>query len=117
MAASTLHPDTSRSLLAPSLLERDPEQQFLVSKARTYHHVLIAIRYVVLAHIVVGTFLVLAFCTRAGFWGGLFAALIELWIGLYFAKDGHRHAWPSEVATLFISTGGEKEDYDNPIRS
>lgn len=80
----------------------------------TYHHVLIVLRYVVLAHIVVASFLILAFCTPAGVLGGGFIALVELACGLTLAKDRKRPTWLSEASTLFISTsvdsGGEFPD-------
>ena len=74
---------------------------------RTYHGVLIGLRYVVLAHIVAGSFLVLTFCTPAGWLGGAVVALIELGVGLALAKDRKAHTWMSDAATLFISTSDE----------
>jgi hypothetical protein len=79
----------------------------LREKLTTYHHVLIALRYVVLAHIVVGSFLVLAFCTPAGILGALVVVAIELAVGLALARDRKRPTWLSEFATLFISTSAD----------
>ena len=79
----------------------------LGEKLTTYHHVLIALRYIVLAHIVVGSFLILAFCTPAGILGALVVVAIELAIGLVMAKDRRRPTWLSEFATLFISTSAD----------
>jgi hypothetical protein len=97
---------TAADIANPSRPSADIRQQL-----RTYHHVLIALRYVVLAHIVVGSFLILAFCTPAGVLGGGFIALVELACGLVLAKDRNHQTWLSEAATLFVSTsvdsGGE----------
>jgi hypothetical protein len=74
---------------------------------RTYHGVLVGLRYVVLHFIVVASFLTLAFCTPAGLLGGGVVAAIELWLGLILAKDRKQPTWLSEFATLFITTSAE----------
>jgi hypothetical protein len=81
--------------------------QVLREKLTTYHHLLIALRYVVLAHVVVGSFLVLAFCTSAGIFAAIVIAALELAVGLALAKDRKRPNWMSEAATLFISTSAD----------
>jgi hypothetical protein len=87
--------------------EHHHAQQDVSQQLRTYHGVLLGLRYVVLNFIVIASFLVLAFCTGAGFWGGAFVALAALLVGLYFAKDRHGPTLPSQVGALFISTSAE----------
>jgi len=74
---------------------------------RTYHGFLIGIRYVVLAHIVIGSFLILAFCTSTAWMGALAVALVELAVGLFLARDRETVGWPSEMATLVMTTAAE----------
>jgi hypothetical protein len=78
---------------------------------RTYHGFLIGPRYVVLAHIAAGSFIVLSFFTSAGVGVGLFVAFVELVIGLYFAKDRRQVSWQSKVASLIVTTTAESGDY------
>jgi hypothetical protein len=81
--------------------------QDVSQQLRTYHGFLLGLRYVVMHFIVIASFLILAFCTGAGFWGGAAAALVALLIGLYFARDRKRVTWASEFGALFISTSAE----------
>jgi hypothetical protein len=80
----------------------DLEQQI-----RAYHGFMLGLRYIVLALIVSGSFLVLAFCTSAGWGVSAFVALVELIVGLYFAEDRDQVTWPSVFGGLFISTAAE----------
>lgn len=61
----------------------------VVEHERSYHHFLIALRYIVLALAVVITFLLVWFGFGAGWIAGALIALVELAIGLYFAYDRH----------------------------
>ena len=81
--------------------------QDVSQQLRTYHGFMIGLRYVVLHFIVIASFLVLAFCTGAGFWGAAFVALVALLVGLYFATDRKQVTWASEFGALFISTSAE----------
>ena len=87
--------------------EQDAGSTDLSQQLRTYHGFLIGIRYVVLAFIVAGSFLILTFCTGAGFWGGLVVAAIVVIAGVYFAKRRTGDSWVSQVATLVMSTEAE----------
>jgi hypothetical protein len=78
----------------------------LADKLTTYHRFLLGARYVVLAFAVILSFLILTFC-GAGFGAGLFVAVVELGVGLYFAKDRKKLSWASEAATLVMSTSAE----------
>ena len=82
-------------------------RQDVTQQLRTYHGVLLGLRYVVLNFIVIASFLILAFCTGAGFWGGAAVALVFLLVGLWFAKDRHGPTVASQVGALFISTSAE----------
>jgi hypothetical protein len=86
---------------------RDHPVQDVGQQLRTYHGVLMGLRYVVLHFMVIASFLVLAFCTGAGFWGAAFVALIILFVGLYLARDRKGATWPSQFGALFISTSAE----------
>jgi hypothetical protein len=77
------------------------------AKLKSYHGFLLSLRYIALASIVVISFLVLTFCTTAGWGAGLFVAAIELAVGLNFAKVRRRLSWQSEVASLFVATAWE----------
>ncbi|HWE46098.1 MAG TPA: hypothetical protein VG407_08715 [Caulobacteraceae bacterium] len=76
-------------------------------KLGTYHHFLIAARYIVLAHVVVGTFLVMAFASQATVFSAFVVALIELIIGLYVAKERKPGNWVSGAATLLMDTSAD----------
>lgn len=89
-------PDTARPPTAP------PKRQLA-----TYHHFLIAARYVVLAHVVIGTFLIVGFCTRTPWLWVIAISVAELLVGLYFARDRKQVTWTSEFATLFMTTAAE----------
>ena len=78
----------------------------LADKLTTYHHFLVGARYVVLAFAVVLSFLLLTFC-GGGLGAGLFVAVVELALGLYFARDRKQLSWVSEAATLVMSTSAE----------
>jgi len=97
---------------APAAAVIPTRARVLREKQITYHHLLIALRYVVLAHIMVGTFLILAFATPAGLLGGFVVAAIELAVGLVLAKDRKQPTWLSEAATLFISTSADSGHTD-----
>jgi hypothetical protein len=92
-----------------SLAYHDPHSHHVdaTQQLRTYHGVLIGIRYVVLHFIVIVSFLVLALATPVGWIGAFVIAAIELAVGLWFAKDRKEVSWPSEFATLFITTSAE----------
>lgn len=72
----------------------------------TYHHFLVALRYVAIAIFVTLSFLVLAFC-GFGIGQGLVVALIELALGLWLARDRPRIGLASEFGALFMSTAAE----------
>jgi hypothetical protein len=74
---------------------------------RTYHEVLIGSRYVVLATVVLVSFLVLAFCTQASYLTAFVVALVELALGLVLAKDRKAPTVLSDVSNLFISTSAD----------
>ena len=86
--------------------EHHPPQD-VSQQLRTYHGVLLGLRYVVLNFIVIASFLILAFATGAGFWGGAFVALVILAFGLWIAHDRKTPGWLSEFGALFISTSAE----------
>ena len=90
--------------MAASLTQSHSQPSGLEQSARTYHGVLIALRYVVLHFVVIATFLILAFCTPASMLTAFVVALIELGVGLVLAQDRRRPSWLSEASTLFIST-------------
>jgi hypothetical protein len=93
----------------------DPKPTANISQnLRTYHGVLIGLRYVVLALVVVGSFLILAFCTQASYLTAAVIALIELACGLALAKDRKAPNWMSEASTLFISTSVDSGDHGPP---
>jgi hypothetical protein len=86
---------------------RDHPVQDVSQQLKTYRGFLMGLRYVVLNFMVVASFLILAFCTGAGFWGGAFVAFVVLAIGLFFARDRKKLSWESEFGALFISTSAE----------
>jgi hypothetical protein len=77
---------------------------------RTYHRFLIAARYVALTTIVVGTLLIVGYCTSAPWLTAWLVALIELGVGLFMSRDRKRVSWPSKIATLVVSTESEGGD-------
>ena len=91
-------------------------RQDVSEQRRTYHAFLIVARYVVLAHIVVGSFFVLTLAGGASWLQGLVVALICLVVGLYFAKDRDHMSRASEVATLFTSTAADSGHTDEAGR-
>ena len=93
--------DPDRDELQPAV-QTEPAQQL-----RTYHGFLIALRYVVLAHLVLGTVLILGFCTSTPWLAVLVVGAIELAIGLFFARDRATLEWPSQVATSVMTTAAE----------
>jgi hypothetical protein len=98
----------------------DPEEPPLrpapPQQLRTYHGFLIALRYIVLAHIVGGTFLILTFCTATPWPGAFVIALVELIIGLWFARDRQTVGAASEMATLVMTTAAESGRHYRPER-
>jgi hypothetical protein len=93
--------------MAAGLVHHPYAPNVIDQSLRTYHGVLVGLRYVVLAFIVTASFLILAFCTPAGLLGGGVVALIALGVGLALARDRERPTWLSEFATLFITTSAE----------
>lgn len=89
-----------------SAAEIAPGQQ-----ARTYHGFLIGLRYIVLAHVVLVTVLILGFCTSTPWIGVFVVGAIELAVGLYFARDRETLEWPSQVATLVMTTAAESGEH------
>jgi hypothetical protein len=87
--------------------DADLRYQYAVQHLRTYNGFLVGMRFVVAHAVVVLSFLILAFCTGAGIWGGAFVALVLLVAGVYFAKDRRRIGWASEVGTLVMTTAYE----------
>ncbi len=74
-----------------------------------FHRFLVSMRYIVLACVVMISFLVIAFC--GGNWAtAIVVAVIELAVGLYFARDRKRVTWASEAGALFTSTAAEEEE-------
>lgn len=86
--------------------------QDVTEQRRTYHAFLIALRYIVLAHIVVGVFFISTLAGGASWLQGLIAALICLALGLYFAKDRRRVGPASKIATLVTSTAADSGHTD-----
>jgi hypothetical protein len=93
--------------MTPATLQDHHAPMDLTQSLRTYHGFLVALRYVVLAHIVVASFLLLAFAGPLSIGGALFVGLIELIVGLYFARDRKKVGWQSTFSSLFISTGAD----------
>ena len=79
----------------------------LEQQIRTYHSFMVGLRYIMLALIVSITFLILAYGSDAGWGVGLFVAIVELAVGLYFAADRDKIGWSSVFGGLFISTAAE----------
>jgi len=86
--------------------------QDATEQRRTYHAFLIALRYIVLATVVVVSFFTLPLAGGASWLQALAVALICLAVGLYFAKDRRKMSRASEVATLFISTAADSGHTD-----
>lgn len=85
----------------------DPTEPAAAQQLRTYHGFLIGLRYIVLAHLVLGTVLILGFCTQTPWIAVIVIGAIELVVGLYFARDRETVEWPSQVATLVMTTAAE----------
>jgi len=87
----------------------DPEHGSMdISQQRgTYHILGVGLRYSVLIAVVTGSFLIITFCTSAGWAAGFWVALIETALGLYLAKDRPKASWQSEVVNLVVTTSAE----------
>jgi hypothetical protein len=88
-----------------------PEKMDITEQRRTYHAFLILARYVVLANIVAGAFLILAL-TGGGWLRAAIAALACLIVGLYFAKDRREVTAASSVGALVATTAAESGHTD-----
>ena len=64
----------------------------VIEHERSYHHFLIALRYIVLALAVVTTFLLVWFGFGAGWFAAVGVTAPILAVGLYFAYDRHPEA-------------------------
>ena len=76
----------------------------LIEHLRSYHDFDVILRYVALATLVTVSFLILMFCTSAGWGAALFVAVVEITLGLYFAKDRSGGSWQAKAANLVITT-------------
>jgi hypothetical protein len=74
---------------------------------KTYHSFMIVLRYIVLTTVVSISLLTILFCTSLGWGGGICVAIVELAIGIYFAKERKGNSWQTQVAELIASTEGE----------
>ncbi|NEU14906.1 aa3-type cytochrome c oxidase subunit IV [Methylobacterium sp. BTF04] len=77
---------------------------------RDYHDFMIVLRYITLSTVVSLSFLTLMFCTAAGWGTASFVALLELGMGLYFARERAGGSWQADVASLLITTDVESGD-------
>jgi hypothetical protein len=74
---------------------------------RDYQGFMSGVHLAGLATIVGVTFFTLAFCTSAGLGAAGLVALIEIAVGLYFARRRPKVSWQAEVANVFATTGAE----------
>jgi hypothetical protein len=81
---------------------------------RTYHRFLELVRYAVLAHLVVGSFIVLAFFTSAGWGPALFVAAVILALGVYLNRQLD-HGGPAVQVANLVMTTVEEEDHADRI--
>jgi hypothetical protein len=93
---------------------RPDETPAPAQQLRTYHGFLIALRYVVLAHVAVGAFLILAFCTNVNWLAALVIGVLILAAGLFFARDRSVPGWTSDAATLVMTTSAESGRHYRP---
>ena len=66
----------------------------VIEHAASYHHFVIAMRYIVLALAVTITFLLMVFGFGTSWLGAALVAAVELAVGLYFARDRHTQSEP-----------------------
>jgi hypothetical protein len=79
---------------------------------RTYHRFLELVRYAVLAHLVVGSFIVLAFFTGAGWGSALVVAAVILALGVYLIRQLDQGGPAVKVANLVMTTVEEEDHAD-----
>jgi hypothetical protein len=82
---------------------------------RTYHRFLELVRYAVLAHLVGGSFIVLAFFTGAGWVAALVVAGVILGLGVYLIRQLDEGGPAVKVANLVMTTVEEEDHADRIV--
>lgn len=83
----------------------------LLEHERSYHGFLMGARWVAMLTAVALSFLILAFSTKAGFFGAAFVAAVLLVGGVWLVRDRPQPNWVSNAATLFMTTSVESGDH------